>query len=67
MLKVVLRMVKPECEQELRDWLAELNKRRDEVRKTFEQEGVRHEQAHLIAVEGGTALLYVVEAEDQEF
>ena len=66
MLKVSMRMVKPGEEQRLRDWLSELMRRQDEVRETFKQETVRHEQGYLLPIRGGTALIYVVEAEDIE-
>jgi len=66
MLKISIEMVKPEKEQKLRDWLSELMKRKDEVRETFKQETVRHEQAYLIKINGGTALVYIVEADDLE-
>ena len=41
-------------------------RRKDEVRATFKQESVRHEQAFLLPTADGAALLYVVEAEDLE-
>jgi len=66
MLKVSIQMVKPELEQKLRDWLSELMRRQDEVRETFKQKTVRHEQGYLIQVNGGTALMYIVEAENLE-
>lgn len=66
MLKVSIQMVKPEQEQRLRDWLSELMTRKDEVLETFKQETVRHEQGYLIQVNGGTALIYIVEADDLE-
>jgi len=66
MLKVSIQMVKPEQEQRLRDWLSELMTRKDEVLETFKQETVRHEQGYLIQVNGGTALVYIVEADDLE-
>ena len=66
MLKVSIRMVNPGQEGRLRDWLAELMRRKDEVRATFKQESVRHEQAFLLPTAAGTALVYVVEAEDLE-
>ena len=66
MLKVVIRMVKPGQEQRLRDWLSELMQRKDEVRETFRQETVRHEQGYLLPIHHGIALIYVVEAQDLE-
>ncbi|HSM72493.1 MAG TPA: DUF6176 family protein [Anaerolineales bacterium] len=66
MLKVSIQMVKPGQEGKLRDWLSELVRRQDEVRETFKQETVRHEQGYLLKINDGTALLYIVEAEDLE-
>jgi len=66
MLKVSIRMVKPGQEGKLREWLSELMSRKDEVRETFKQETVRHEQGYLIQINGGTALIYIVEARDLE-
>ena len=64
MLRVVVRMVKPGQEQRLRAWLSELMRRQDEVRETFRQESVRHEQGILFSTPEGTALIYAIEAED---
>jgi len=66
MLKVSIQMVKPGQEGKLRDWMSELMSRKDEVRETFKQETVRHEQAYLMQINGGTALVYIVEADDLE-
>jgi hypothetical protein len=66
MLKIVLRKVKAGQEGRLRDWLAELMRRKDEVRETFKQETVRHEQGYLLNTADGTVLIYVIEAEDLE-
>jgi len=66
MLKVSIQMVKPGQEGKLRDWLSELMRRQAEVRETFKQETVRHEQGYLLQINGGTALMYIVEAEDLE-
>ena len=59
-------MVKSGQEQKLREWLSELMRRQDEVRETFKQETVRHEQGYLLQLNNGTALIYIVEAEDLE-
>jgi len=67
MLKVTIRMVKPGEEERVRAWMAELMTRKDEVRETFKQEKVRHEQAILLPVEGGMALIYAIEAEDIDY
>jgi len=66
MLKVVMYRVKPEKEQRLREWLLELTQRRHEVRETFIEETVRHEQAYLITTSEGPILIYAIEAEDLE-
>ena len=52
--------------ERLRDWLAELMQRQVEVRETFRNEGVRHEQAYLLRTADGTVLVYAVEVEDPE-
>ena len=66
MLKVAICKVGLEKEQQLRDWLAELMRRKDEVRETFIQETVRHEQAYLVHTSDGPILVYAIEAEDHE-
>jgi hypothetical protein len=66
MLHVVFSRVKPEKEARLRDWLKELGERADEVRETFRDETVRHEQAFLIQTSDGPMLVYVMEAADFE-
>jgi hypothetical protein len=45
MIKLAMRKVRPGQEDQLRKWMAELNRRTAEVRETFAQEGVCHEQA----------------------
>ncbi len=64
MLRVILRQVKPGREARLRAWLAELSARADEVRATFVDETVRHEQAFILQTVDGPVLLYVMEAAD---
>jgi len=64
MLRVTIQRIRPEKERRLRDWLAELNSRADEVRETFRNETVRAEQAYIVPGEGGPLLVYVTEAED---
>ncbi len=66
MLKVSIRRVKPGKEQKLRDWLGELMRRQDEVRETFLQETVSHEQAYLLETSDGAILIYAMEGEDLE-
>jgi hypothetical protein len=46
--------------------MAELGRRQDEVRATFRNEGVRHEQAYLIESVNGPVLVYAIEVEDPE-
>ncbi len=64
MLRVSLRRVKPGKEAQLRAWLAELSARADEVRATFVDETVRHEQAFVLQTVDGPVLLYAMEAAD---
>ena len=52
MIKLAIRKVKPGEEHHLKAWMAQLNSRRAEVRATFQQEGVRHEQAFLLKPPG---------------
>jgi len=64
MLQLTFRRVRPEQEAALRAWMAELGQRVDEVRQTFRQEGVRHEQAFLMPTPDGLVLIYAHEVED---
>jgi hypothetical protein len=66
MLKVSIEKVKPNQIQALRDWMGELMLRVDEVGHTFAQEGVTHEQAHLVSTSDGYLLIYVMESDDHE-
>jgi len=66
MLRVSFRRVKPGQEAKLRAWLAELSKRADEVRATFVDETVRHEQAFILQTVDGPILVYAMEARDFE-
>jgi len=66
MLKVSIRRIKPEKEEQLRKWLSVLNSRSEEVRETFKEESVRAEQAYILAEVYGPVLVYVMEAEDFE-
>jgi hypothetical protein len=66
MLSVQLNKIRPGREAELRSWLAELTRRREEVVETFRHEGVRHEQAFILEAKEGPLLLYVMELEDPE-
>ena len=64
MLYVRTLRIHPDKVERLRSWMRELADRAAEVRETFAQEGVRHEQAHLLETSNGTLLIYAVEAED---
>jgi len=66
MLRVWISRIRAGKEVRVRQWLAELTSRADEVRETFRDETVRAEQAYIVPGEGGPLLLYVIEAEDLE-
>lgn len=66
MLRVAIRPIRPEKEDRLRAWLAELNSRADGVRATFREETVCAEQAFIVAGATGPLLIFVMEAEDFE-
>jgi hypothetical protein len=63
-LQVSVRKVRPERVEQLREWMAELARRADEVRETFRQEGVRHELALLVETSDGPLLVYAGEMDD---
>jgi hypothetical protein len=63
-IRINLYRVRPEELDRLRAWMEELNRRQDEVRQTFEREGVRHETACLYHDAEGPVLAYAVECED---
>ena len=65
-LHLTFRRVRPGQEDALRAWMAELGERADEVRTTFRQEGVRHEQAFLLPTPDGLVLIYAHEVDDPE-
>lgn len=66
MLQVAMRRVAEDEVDRLRQWMAELMRRRDEVIETFVNEGVRHEVAYLLATADGPVLLHVIEVDDPE-
>ena len=66
MIKLAIRKVKPDQESRLREWMVDLGRRSAEVRETFAQEGVRHEQAFLLKTSEGSVLIYTMEAADHE-
>jgi hypothetical protein len=65
-LDVRITRVREDQVERLRAWLAELIKRQDEVRETFRNEGVRHEQAFLLESAQGPVLIYAHEVDDPE-
>jgi uncharacterized protein DUF6176 len=65
-LRVSIRRVREGQLDRLRWWLGELNRRQEEVRETFEQESVRHEQAYIVDTADGHLLVYAMEVEDEE-
>ena len=64
MIKLVIRKVRPNAENRLRTWMAELDRRKTEVLETFENEGVSHEQAYLLSTADGPVLIYAMESAD---
>ena len=63
MLRIRIRRVLPEKVDRLRAWLSELTTRADEVRATFIDETVRHEQAFILELREGPVLVYAIEQE----
>ncbi|MDQ3810385.1 MAG: DUF6176 family protein [Chloroflexota bacterium] len=63
---MVFRRVREDQVDRLREWMNELTRRQDEVRQTFANERVRHEQAFLIEAREGPVLVYAIEVEDEE-
>ncbi len=66
MLKIAFKKVRPEKEQVLRDWMAELGRRKKEVRESFKQETMRHEAAYILKTAEGPVLVYGMEAESYD-
>jgi hypothetical protein len=64
MLNVSFARIRPEKEQHLRKWLAELNSRQDEARQSMAQEGTRQEQAYILTTADGPILIYAMELAD---
>jgi len=65
-LDVRFHRVRNDQVEQLRAWFAELMQRQDEVRDTFRNEGVRHEQAFLFESKDGLVLVYAHEVDDPE-
>lgn len=66
MLRTAVFRVHDDQLDRLRDWMSEVTRRTDEVRETFQHEGTRHEQVHLLEIDDRFFLLYVMEVEDVE-
>ena len=66
MLSLQFRKIKPEREGQLRAWLAELNARAEEVRDTFRDEGVQHEQGYILPTSEGPVLVWAAQLNDPD-
>jgi hypothetical protein len=66
MQKISFRKVLPGQVGPLREWMAGLMARQEEVLETFVAETVRSEQAWLVESPEGPVLVFCVEAEDLE-
>lgn len=66
MIEVRFQLVKPDKEDQIRDWMKSLVDREDEVQQTFAQEGVRAEKAWLLRTPGALILAYAIQADDIE-
>lgn len=66
MIRVAFRKIPANKVDRLKAWLAEAQSREDEVRETFRQETVTHEQAFLLKCANEDILVYVMEVEDPE-
>jgi hypothetical protein len=64
MLNVSFARIRPEKEQYLRKWLAELNSRQEDARRSMAQEGTRQEQAYILSTADGPILMYAMELAD---
>lgn len=65
MLRIWVHRVRPDKEETLRAWLAELNARAGEVTESFRASGIRAEQAAIVSSGDGPLLVYVSDADDQ--
>jgi Family of unknown function (DUF6176) len=66
MIHVAVHRVRPDQVARLEAWFGEAGRRADEVRRTLHDEGVTHEQAHLITTGDGPLLVYTVESDDYD-
>jgi hypothetical protein len=66
MIHLTFYQVRPGELARLQAWLAEAGQRADEVRETYYQEGIHHEQAYFLESKDGHVLVYAVECADYE-
>lgn len=66
MIHMRFARVHPDKVDRLKAWFAEAESRADEVRETFVNEGVRHEQGYLLETVDGPVLVYAIETDDYE-
>ena len=67
MIRLAVRKVLPNEEQDLREWLANLNgPRSEEALETLGDEGCTHETALLVQTSDGPLLVYAMEVEDEQ-
>jgi hypothetical protein len=64
MLDVSYIAIREDALQRVREWLASLSTRREELSRLAKAQTVSHELAHLIHGENGPVLVYVLEASD---
>jgi hypothetical protein len=61
MIRLAVYRVRPDKLDRLKAWLIEVAQRPDEVRESFAEGGITHEQAHLIVTANGPMLVAAVE------
>ncbi|MEU4678520.1 DUF6176 family protein [Micromonospora sp. NPDC023737] len=66
MLKIKVSRVRRDKVEQLKAWLAEATRRADEIRETFVNEGVTHEQGFILETTDGPVFVYAVESADYE-
>lgn len=64
MIRTWIHRIRPGYEGRLRDWLAHLNGRAEELRESFHATGTRAEQAYILSGVTGSLLVYISEAAD---
>jgi len=66
LIRVRFVKVRPERVVQLREWFAELSRRKPEVLASFEQESTRAERVHLMLTATGPVLVYVMDVVNPE-